>query len=174
MKSVFEHLGLIFRPVERGDLQKIVELRNDYSTWIHLTDPRPLKPGLQEGWLESVNRSSDRFYWTVQTSDQHFVGLVRMDEYDPLNRSIRVGADVALNLRRMGYGIKIYAGLKEYCFKYLGVHRIWLLVLETNTAAIGLYEKAGFKLEGRQRAAIWRFGRWVDYLMMSLLDGEDK
>lgn len=172
--SIFQHMGLRFRAVERRDLPEIVILRNDFSTWSNLTDPRPLKPGAQEGWLESVNKAMDRFYWVAEDDEHPFIGLIRMDEYDPVNRSIRVGADVALSLRHQGFGKKIYAGLVEYVFKYLGIHRMWLLVLETNVVAMELYEKIGFKHEGRQRQAIWRHGRWVDYLMMSLVEGEAK
>lgn len=165
---IFRHDNLSFRAVEKRDLERILELRNDFSTWVHLTDPRPLRPGLQDKWLDGVNTSTDRFYWIVE-DDGRFIGLIRMDEYDPLNRSIRVGADVSSEVRRKGYGLRIYRGILSYCFQYLGIHRIWLLVLATNEPALALYEKVGFKEEGRMRNAIWRGGRWIDYIMMSIL-----
>lgn len=170
--TYFQHKGLSLRPVEQRDLGSILDLRNDFSTWSHLTDPRPLREGLQERWLQGVNSSADRFYWVVEGDGHPFIGLIRMDEYDPVNRSIRIGADVATGLRRKGYGTRIYGALLDYCFSYLGVHRIWLLVLETNGAAMELYRKVGFQEEGRMRHAVWRFGRWVDYVMMSVLEKE--
>jgi len=100
------------------------------------------------------------------------VGLVRMDEMDKMNASIRVGADVAVKLRGLGYGKKIYEAIKRYCFDYLNVHRVWLLVLETNEVALKLYRKQGFKVEGKQRQAIFRDGKYLDYLMMSILEEE--
>jgi RimJ/RimL family protein N-acetyltransferase len=92
-----------------------------------------------------------------------------MDEIDLQNRSVRVGADVAVLKRRQGYGVGIYEALKKYCFDDLGMHRIWLLVLETNRPARALYRKVGFAEEGRMKKAIWRGGCWVDYVSMSTL-----
>lgn len=171
--SLFSHGDLSFRPVESKDLEKITALRNDESTWTMLGDPRPVKIGLQQGWLDGLNRSSDRHYFVVEEQGSGiWIGMVRMDELDMQNRSLRIGADVALGLRGKGFGAKIYQALKRYCFDELGMHRVWLCVLATNKPALGLYRKTGFKLEGRYRKAVWRSGRWVDYLVMSILDEE--
>jgi len=167
----FEHGGIRFRSVAPEDLSFIQDLRNDPSTWMQLGDPRPLKPGLQKKWLESLDSSSDRFYYIAENGTGLPVGLVRMDEYDPINRSIRVGADVAPAQRRKHYGLAIYAAIKEYGFAHLGLHRIWLLVLATNKPAIALYKAVGFSVEGTLRQAVFRSGKWVDYLSMSILEG---
>jgi RimJ/RimL family protein N-acetyltransferase len=168
----FEHGGIRFRSIREEDLPFIQELRNDPSTWMHLGDPRPLKRGIQKKWLESLDSSSDRFYYIAENETGLPIGLVRMDEYDPVNRSIRVGADVVPAQRRKHYGLAIYQAIKEYGFRHLGLHRIWLLVLSTNTAARALYKGAGFSVEGTLRQAVFRNGKWVDYVSMSILEGE--
>lgn len=170
----FEHGGIRFRSIREEDLPFIQELRNDPSTWMHLGDPRPLKPGLQKKWLESLDSSSDRFYYVAENGTGLPIGLVRMDEYDPVNRSIRVGADVVPAQRRKHYGLAIYQAIKQYGFSHLGLHRIWLLVLATNAAARALYKAVGFLTEGTLRQAVFRNGRWVDYVSMSILEGESK
>ena len=48
---LFQHQGLSFRPVEKKDLGEILRLRNEFSTWSQLTDPRPLREGLRN-WTE--------------------------------------------------------------------------------------------------------------------------
>ena len=95
-----------------------------------------------------------------------------MDEVDHINRSIRVGADVVPALRGKGFGKAIYSAIKKYCFDYLNMHRVWLAVLEANERAIGLYRKVGFKEEGRYREAVFRDGRYQDYILMSILEVE--
>jgi RimJ/RimL family protein N-acetyltransferase len=45
-------------------------------------------------------------------------------------------------------------------------------VYETNPRAIRAYEKAGFVLEGRQRQAEIKNGKYIDVLVMSLLREE--
>jgi len=52
----FSHRGLLFRPVETEDLDAVRRLRNDESTWVHLSDPRILFPADQEAWLDRLER----------------------------------------------------------------------------------------------------------------------
>jgi RimJ/RimL family protein N-acetyltransferase len=170
----FDHGTIRFRSIREEDLPLIQELRNDPSTWMQLGDPRPLKPGLQKKWLEALDSSSDRFYYIAENAHGIPVGMVRMDEYDPINRSIRVGADVLPAQRRKHYGLAIYSAIKEYGFAHLGLHRIWLLVLSTNTAARQLYAAAGFRMEGTLRQAVFRNGKWVDYISMSILERDTR
>lgn len=170
--SYFKYGRVAFRPVDRTDLDAIRILRNDESTWTHLTDPRPLSEADQAAWINSIGLKAGKFFFVVSDDKNPFVGMVRMDEYDPIHRSIRVGADVLPALRGQGYGIQIYQAIKNYCFKTLGVHRIWLAVLATNDHAKRLYEKQGFQVEGRWRDAVFRDGKYVDYILMSILEGE--
>jgi len=49
------------------------------------------------------------------------------------------------------------------------VTRIELAVYARNAAAIHLYEKFGFEIEGRRRRAVYQNGEYVDDLIMALL-----
>ncbi len=50
------------------------------------------------------------------------------------------------------------------------LHRIWLEVAEGNKAAIGLYEKIGFKIEGRLRSSfVEDDNKYHDTLVMGIL-----
>lgn len=168
----FSHEGVSFRVIQEGDLGAIAELRNDYSTWTFLTDPRPIYPAAQKEWFAGLSALKGKLYFVAYDRVNAFIGLVRMDEQDTMNASIRVGADVVPGLRGRGYGRKIYEAIKKYCFDYLNIHRVWLLVLETNKHAQRLYKKQGFRVEGKQREAIFRDGKYLDYVMMSILEDE--
>lgn len=172
MAGTFSHEGLHLRTIEPGDLLKIAALRNDESTWTQLTDPRPLGPADQKAWYESLGSRSGKLYFVAYSDQIPFIALVRMDEIDHLNRSIRVGADVLVELRGKGHGKAIYRTVLKYCFDQLNMHRIWLAVLGTNEHAKALYSKMGFMEEGRYRKAIFRNGEYVDYVLMSVLKEE--
>lgn len=169
---MFCHGNIAFRVVEESDLESIRALRNDPSTWMYLTDPHLISRDTQKQWLAALAERRDRMYFTVFDSTHPFVGVIRMDEYDQLHRSIRVGADVVPELRGRGYGRQIFAAVKKYCFDTLNLHRVWLAVLESNEHAFRLYEKQGFRTEGRYRQAIFRDGKYLDYILMSLLEEE--
>lgn len=170
--TFFVHDGLSFRLPSMEDLPAIAELRNDPSTWCQLTDPLPVTPRDQKAWLESLSLRNGRFYAAAFSGQHPFIGLVRMDERDSQNRSIRVGLDVVPKLRGLGYGTSIYQAVLAYAFDQLNCHRVWLQVLQTNKRGARLYEKLGFKTEGILREAVFRDGRYVDYTVMSILEGE--
>jgi RimJ/RimL family protein N-acetyltransferase len=52
------------------------------------------------------------------------------------------------------------------------MNRLYLLVLESNTIARALYDKVGLKTEGIQRKAVYKNGKYEDYIMMSILQEE--
>lgn len=172
---MFRYSNLYFRPIEERDLEKIRKMRNDPTTWMNLTDITLLDPVAQKEWYLSLPKQySHRRYYTVCKGKNNFIGIIRMDEIDWVNRSIRVGCDVMINLRGRGYGKLIMEMIKKYCFEYLNMHRLWLCVVEFNQQARHIYEKVGFKMEGRYRKAIYRDGKYYDYIIMSLLKEETK
>ncbi len=71
-----------------------------------------------------------------------------------------------------GYGTDAILTLLEIGFLWYGLHRIYLIVLEENERAIRAYEKCGFRVEGRQREAVFMDGRYVDHIQMSILAHE--
>ena len=63
-----------------------------------------------------------------------------------------------------GYGTEIMKKLLEWGFEGLNLNRLYLHVFSFNKRAIGLYEKMGFKEEGRLRAMIYRDGHYHDLI----------
>ena len=59
--------------------------------------------------------------------------------------------------------------MMRYAFEQLRLHRITLYVHEFNERAIGVYERCGFKHEGRLREAHFMDGKYTDVLIMGLL-----
>jgi len=62
--------------------------------------------------------------------------------------------------------------LLTFFFDKLEMNRISLKVLETNLGAKRIYEKLGFIQEGIERQAIYRDGKFIDYILMSVLRDE--
>ena len=115
---MFASNGIVFRPVEEKDLEAIRTLRNDPSTWGQLTSIGHISADAQAAWFSRLDGDPSRAYFAVFTEkqDEHypvyfegdFVGVIRMDEIDAVNRSVRIGADVAPALRNQGYGTRIF------------------------------------------------------------------
>ena len=166
---MFEFSGVAIRPIEETDLDKMVRMRADPRIWMMLGDIAMITQRSQREWFSGLQDDPRRRYFVLCTGEIDFVGIVRIDEIDWINRSARVGGDILPEFHHQGYGTKMFELLKKYCFDYLNIHRLWLLVLDTNMVARQMYLKAGFADEGRQRQAIFRDGQYQDYIMMSLI-----
>ena len=166
---MFKHKTISLRPIERGDLTFLRQLHNDPTTIINLTDTTLVNEIQQERWFESMCTSSTSMRMAVLDEDDEIIGCVRLDRYDTRNRSIQVGGDIAGPHRRKGFGSLMFEACLAYVFDILNCRRAHLSVLETNTVAIGLYKKFGFKEEGRATQAIYRDGKYLDYINMYLL-----
>lgn len=172
---MFAHKEISMRPVESQDLEKIRNLRNEQSTWQYLSDASLISEGMQHQWFDNLTRTLDERYYTIEKKEfGEFLGVIRTDQIDLKNRSIRVGCDIVPEERGKGFGTMTFEMLLKYFFIYNSYHRLWLCVLENNEVAKKLYNNVGFKEEGRLRAAIWREGKWMDYIVMSILEEEYK
>ena len=163
---------LCMRSVARKDLGFLLDLRNDPTTWMQLVNIGFLNEAQQDKWYQSLADTSKQFYIIEEPIQSVPIGIIKVDEIDQLNRSLRVGADIARAHRGQGYGTKTYRMLLEFCFHHLNAHRVWLEVLESNSVGIALYKKIGFKEEGRLREAVFRNGIYQDCVVMSILESE--
>lgn len=171
--ETFELNRLIINLLERKDLEKARQLHNESSTLYKLSDVDHVSEIEQEKWFESLSLSKkSRRYVVKELSSLDFVGVVRVDQIDLNNRSVCVGLDITPEKRGMGYATEVYDWILEYFFNQKGMNRIYLATLETNNIALNLYKKLGFKVEGVSRSAIYRDGRFLDLIWMSLLQSE--
>ncbi len=77
-----------------------------------------------------------------------------------------IGVSVASRAQRRGIGRELLEALKDEAQK-LGAEKLWLEVCAPNEAAIRLYEKAGFKQEGRAiKAFRTKQGDLIDEILM--------
>jgi L-phenylalanine/L-methionine N-acetyltransferase len=80
-----------------------------------------------------------------------------------------LGISVAPQAQRQGVGSALMAALCDYADRWAGVLRLELTVYTDNAAAIRLYRKFGFEVEGTMRGYALRDGVYVDALAMARL-----
>ncbi|OGG01680.1 hypothetical protein A2Z33_05570 [Candidatus Gottesmanbacteria bacterium RBG_16_52_11] len=159
-------------PLEKRHLEPLRLHRNHIETFSYLTSALPVTEKSQLFWYKTVTTDPTKMYFAIENKSGKFIGFVRLDEWDRVNRSIRAGIDIVADERRHGLATECYGVLLKYLFRQLGVHRVWLLVAQFNHAAVRLYEKIGFIPEGCYRDALFRNGEFHDYMIMSLLETE--
>src|SRR3990167_2450371 len=177
---VTERLNII--PLERRHISQLRKTRLEFNTWHYLTDPHPINDLQQEKWFERMSADPTKMYFAIETQKSYgsmmeepvFIGILRADEYDRTNRSIRIGVDIDQADRNKGYGTEAMKAFMAYLFNHLNMHMIWLFVASPNEPAKKLYGKVGFKKKGIHRQALFRDGQWIDYELMSILENEWK
>ena len=83
--------------------------------------------------------------------------------------ALGVGMTVAADWQGRGVGSRLLGALIEHADRWVGILRLELTVYTDNAAAIALYRKFGFVVEGTHRAFALRDGRFVDAFAMARL-----
>ncbi|RKW24651.1 N-acetyltransferase [Candidatus Gracilibacteria bacterium] len=68
-----------------------------------------------------------------------------------------------------GFGTETISLMLKYGFEVLGLHKIKLEALETNSRAIRVYEKCGFKEYGRAKEEHFDGDKYFDTVCMEIL-----
>lgn len=158
--------------LEKKHLERLRSLRNDPETSYFLTSVIPINEIMQINWFNNISVDTSKMYMIIEDKKGTFIGVVRCDEWDKINRSMRIGIDIVSKFRNKGFATQAYDLLFDFLFSNLGINRVWLLVVEYNKIAISFYKKLGFQIEGKQRQAIYRNNIFNDYIMMSILKAE--
>ncbi len=70
--------------------------------------------------------------------------------------------------RGKGIGAMLFKKLEQWAFNH-NIHRLELTVVTRNKAAISLYKKVGFEIEGTKRHSLFIDSEFVDEYNMSKL-----
>jgi RimJ/RimL family protein N-acetyltransferase len=173
MKIILESVHL--RRPEPKDADFLYEFRNDWEVIQYLG-------GFSTGystrdihdWIEYHRNRSDEILWTIaERETDTCLGHVGLYKIDHRVRS----AEFAIMLGNKewwnkGAGKRATRAVVEYGFKQLNLHRCYLSVLKTNERAITLYERLGFRTEGVLRDEQFRDGKYVDVVVMGILESE--
>ena len=161
------------RLMERQDIEAARLLHNDASTLLQLTNVEHVSEAQQEAWFHAMSTSKTSRRYTVHEAESGaFVGLFRVDHMDLINKSVCVGLDIVPEMRGRGYAKEIFRYFLDYYFMSMGMNRIYLAVLETNTIGRNLYRGLGFVEESVHREAIFRNGGYINLIWMSILRRE--
>lgn len=160
------------RPLAAGDLRKLVKWYGDPRVIHFLGRGSPVTLAEEERWFRDYERKPDEQIFAIEVDGRH-VGNLGLHHVDRVHRKADLGIVIGeTTLWSRGFGTEaIRLGL-TYAFEDLGMNKVALDVLEYNHRAIRSYEKCGFQREGIQRQDVYKDGRFVNVLRMSILVDE--
>lgn len=143
--------------------------------WKCFTSPQVVRNTLQLPFrsLESIGQHlanpGEGDYQLVAEVDGEIVGCLGL--HTTIRPRIRHKADFGMNVRDdwqgKGVGSALMQALIDLADKWLNLTRLELTVYTDNEAAIALYKKFGFEIEGTHRKFAFRDGEFVDAYAMA-------
>jgi len=132
-----------------------------------------LQPAAVEHWLRTRHLQHDRADWAVlRRTDGAFLGEAVLNDLDAENAS--VDFRIWLSVQGRGYGSEATRLVLAYALDEVGLHRVALGVYAFNPRARHVYERCGFREEGRLRDALRWDGAWHDEIRMAVLSTDPR
>lgn len=159
------------------------EVRDLYLSW--LNDVQIVENfGTQSMLLPKkdaiIDESFQRFtsketigFFIYDTINKFYVGTCKLDKISIHERSLEMGVMIGdKTSQRRGVGSNSVQMILDYAFNVLGMNRVWATCYSFNKGAQKTLEKEGLVLEGREREAVFRRGKYYDKLMYAILRKE--
>lgn len=130
----------------------------------------PLRPAAVERLFDEREASpADRSFAVHRRGERKPIGVISLTNVNRTNGKANLSVILGSpEDRDRGHGAEAINLILQYGFEELELQRISLSVFEYNTQAISVYERLGFREEGRVRQAIKRDGALYDAILMGI------
>ena len=102
------------------------------------------------------------------------LGTVGLYNIDWRNRHCEFGRFFLCeeDLRGKGYGKEALELILDFGFNHLNMAKIYCTTYVDNLRTLGLYESVGFRRDGLLRQHIFRRGKYIDLVLLSICSNE--
>jgi len=170
---------LVLRPLQESDLPALVAYRRDpevarFQTWDTDFSMPDATDMLAEGKGRTVGRPGDG--WVNLAAVDRSDGTVHGDCAARVLTTPRATAEVGVTFARVSQGrglaTEALGAVVDRLFDQHGMHRVYAETDDRNVAVHRLFERLGFRCEGRLVEADWCKGEWVTLRLFAVLARE--
>jgi len=142
--------AFLLRPIREGDLESLRKWRNNTLNRKSFFDQRTIEYAEHLTWFKKyLENENDIMFVIEKTEDLKIpIGTISLYNIDYTSSKAEFGRLLIGDTDSRGRGIA-HKATKELCkfgFECLGLDNIFLEVFSDNQKAIGIYEKANFKV----------------------------
>lgn len=160
------------RPLERGDLHFVHKINNnDVIMRYWFEEPYEAYDELVALYDRHLHDQNERRFIIEHDTGQP-AGLVELVEIDYIHRRAEFQIIIAPSYQGRGYAKAATRIAVGYAFRVLNMHKVYLVVDKDNTAAVHVYERCGFQIEGLMKEEFFSNGAYRDAYRMALLQHE--
>ena len=162
--------------VRHSEARDIEAIRAIYAQAGNVAATLQLPYPSAELWQRRLGGPHEHFHSLVACgADDRPRGQIGIELFAAARRRhvANIGLAVDEGCRRQGVGDALIAAALGLCHDWLAVRRVELETYTDNAAAIALFQKHGFVIEGTARGYAFRAGRYVDVHLMAHLRAPD-
>lgn len=167
---------VFLRPGERSDIANFVRWLSDGVTTSFLSMRAPMSVAMEEKWFDDMltHQGKDAYHFVIcLLEDDRPIGTMALFGIDYVDGNAGIGISIGEKaLWGQGLGTDAMFAIMDFGFGMLRLERLWLEVYDFNRRARRSYDKCGFVLEGVERHAVFKQGRYIDVELMSILRDE--
>ena len=160
------------RAVEPEDLDLMYLIENDTELWPCGQTSVPFSHYALKQFIEESTNDFFRdrqLRLVIETTDGISVGFLDLQRYDPLHHRAEVGIVVVPEQQRQGIATEALRLLAQYVSNHLGIHQLYALVPESNTASVALFQKCGYKKTATLRDWLNTPAGWQSVIVFQLV-----
>jgi len=160
------------------------DLEGDYFQWLN---DRELTCYLESGYFPNtiakmqiyfanvISRDEVLMLAIIEKNSERHIGNIKVDQINWIHRTAQLGMLIGeKDCHGKGYATQALELMLEHVFTTLNLRKINLRVIVENYAAVRLYEKMGFQIEGLMKEQDFHNGKYCDAYMMALLKKDFK
>lgn len=163
------------RALEPDDYKTSIEWRRDNEIWGMVGSTKYfVSEAYEKKWVEdTIFNSRDIKLAVCEVGSNKYIGNVYATDIDQTNRSCTTGVLIGNHdYWSQGYASEAYRLLLDYLFNERNINRVQAYVLESNVASIKMHQKVGYKIEGTLRQSVYKNGKYLDLVILSVLKDE--
>ena len=166
--------NLSLRPIELEDDRLLQQLINDPQVSENVVGwSMPVSLFSQRNWIQSNSGGSSYRLAIVDNESNEAIGITGLWDIDWHNQSAMSAIKLLPVKTKKGFGTEAIMLGMAWAFYNVGVRRLHGAILDFNGPSMGAYvKKCGWRVEGRQREAIFRKGGWHDLYSVAILKHE--
>jgi ribosomal-protein-alanine N-acetyltransferase len=156
------------------DAVSISKYADNRKIWINMRDvfPFPYKFSDAKAFLETAIKPGPKTLFAIATSKEAIGGIGLDIQKDVHRYTAEMGYWLAEPFWGQGFAASALLAMTDYAFKHFKFNRLFAGVFEGNDASVKVLEKAGYKLEGKLRKAVYKDGNFLDEYIYSILREE--
>lgn len=176
---ILETNRLLLRKLKVGDVEDFIEYRCDpevckFQGFEPLTEEKAIKyiEKLKDG---EFGEAGKWFQLGIELkSENKLIGDVGLKPTKDNTKIVEFGLSLSVNYQRGGYAREAVAGICDFLFREMKIHRIFGTTDTENISCIRLCESLNFQCEGKLRQNFWdnAMQMWRDEYLYAMLESD--